>query len=267
MTTSTKPTLLPFTTLLHNSILLLEGKFILFVAVVTIPLLATYVCYWLLLGIVVTDLQNVDSLVQLQQLFSWQSSRPYLIIAAGLFITVVTIFGLLGGPVVATYNEHITWRTIVPRTLRYVLAYIRLTLLVGLCLLGVLLISYALATVVVGIAGLLRRDYLDITYYSIIPLFPNVMLLFGSLFFIFTPYVLVSQEQPQAWKALLISARLVKRHFWGVLVRVGLAIALISILASVLQFIPLVGVPLALILSSITLTAYNYILYQHLINI
>ena len=267
MTTSSKSTLLPFTTLLHNSVLLLERKFVLFVAVVTIPLLLTYVCYWLLLGVVVTDLQSVNSLVQLQQLFSWQSSRPYLIIAAGLFITIVTIFGLLGGPVVATYNEHITWRTIVPRTLRYVLAYVRLTILVGLCLLGVLLMSYALATLVIGVVGFIQRDYLDAMYNSIIPLFPNLMLLFGSLFFIFTPYILVSQEQPQAWQALLISVRLVKRHFWGVLIRVGLVITLISILASVLQFIPLVGIPLALILSSITLTAYNYILYQHLINI
>lgn len=262
-----KKNLLPFTTLLHNTLLLLEEKFLLFVAVATIPLLATYVCYWLVLGVLMTDLQSVTSFAQLQQLFSWNSSAPYLIIFASLFITIVTIFGLLGTPIVATYNQHITWRTVVPRILRYVLPYIRLTLLTGLCLFGVVLLSYALATIVIGVTGLIQREYLDPFYSAVIPLFPNLMVLFSGLFFIFTPYVLVSQERGQAWPAMLTSVRLVRRHFWGIVVRVGLVIALLSILASVLQFIPVVGVALALILSNITLTAYNYILYQHLINI
>lgn len=267
MTTSPKATLLPFSTLLHNTVLLLEEKFVLFVAVVTIPLLATYVCYWLLLGIVLTDLQTIHSFVQLQQLFSWNSGTPYLIIAAGTFITVITIFGLLGGPIVATYNAHITWRTIVPRTLRYVFPYIRLTLFIGLCLFGVILLSYALATLVVGVTGLIHRPYFDVTYTAIIPLFPNLMVLLSGIFFIFTPYVLVSQERANAWNALLTSVRLVKKHFWGTLVRMGLVIALVFILASVLQFIPLVGIPLALIISNITITAYTYILYQNLLEL
>ncbi len=260
-----KSTLLPFSTLLYNAILLIERRFVLFLAVITIPLITTYFCYWLLLGILLIDLRNVQSITQLQQLFSWDNSTPYLIIFSGLFIMVVTLFGLIGGPVVATYNDHIHWRTIIPRIAHYVLPYVLLTVLIGFCLFGVLLLSYAVTTIVVSIAGLIRPSFLDPTYTVLIPLLPNSILLISGIFFIFAPYVLVSHEQPKAWLALLSSVRLVKHHFWFVTFRVSIVSALLAILSSVLQFIPIVGLWLAVIISSIVLTAYNYVLYQNLL--
>jgi hypothetical protein len=255
--------MLPFSTLLRNALLLFEEKIMLFVAVTAIPLFVSYAIYWLLLNKIINTLATVHSVEQLQAMFSLNSSTTYLSSAAFLVIALINIFGLIANPIVASYNKHITWKTIIPESAKFFFSYIGLTILISLSLFGILIVSYLVCTIIASIFGYINHSYLNTVFFLLIPLVPNVLVLFSGIFFVFAPFALVT-NQAGAWAALLTSWRLVKQHFFGIVIRLGLILIILILLTTLLQFIPLVGWSLAILISNITLTVFNYTLYLHL---
>jgi hypothetical protein len=225
--------------------------------------LLRYAIYWFLLNKIISTFIATNSIAQLQTMFALNSANTYLIIAAILVIIVINIFGLIANPIVASYNKHITWKTIIPESAKFFFSYIGLTLLISLTLFGILVLSYFICTLIVGIFGYINHAYFTTVFSTLIPLVPSLISLFSGIFFIFAPYALVN-NQTGAWPALLTSGHLVKQNLFGVVVRLGLLLIILALLSSILQFIPLFGWSLAIMISNITLTVFNYTLYLHL---
>lgn len=260
----THASMMPLSQLLHDTAAFLSDYFLELLFATALPLIISYILVWTALGKFINDFNLTQSWEQLVQLFSLANPSSIFAIAVVLVVGVVNILGLIAGPLVAVHHKSITVRTIFPQTLPYFGPYLVLSIITGLASSIILLASHIVIAIIITAVGMYQSDWIAPVQNSLVTILPAVGLLGLALLLTFAPFVLIDQQRG-AWHAFTASIELVLHHFWAVVIRLGLIGVSVYMMGFVLKFIPLLGYPLALLLGTIILTAYNYILYQHLV--
>jgi len=255
---------MPLSQLLHATVTFLSEYFLELLFATALPLIISYILIWTALGRFINDFNIVQSWEQLVQLFSLANPSSIFVIAVLVVVGVVNILGLIAGPLVALHHKSITVRTIFPQALPYFGSYVLLSIIIGLAGIIVVLISHIVIAIIITAVGIYQIDWINPVQNSLVTILPTAGLVGLAFLLTFAPYVLIDQQRG-AWQAFTTSIELVLHHFWAVLIRLGLVGLSVYMLGFVLKFIPLLGYPLALLLGTIILTAYNYILYQQLV--
>lgn len=254
-------TMLPFSSLLRHTFGLLEKYFWHFFVSAVLPLLLFYFIYWVLLAILVGSFHSTQSINDLIALISFHTSTSYIILFFITLLSLVSILGLITVPVAAVHHRTISVIDIFRKSLHYIGSYVLMIIIMGLLLIPVLLLGYFLLTIVLIILGSMHRDWIDIWYNNLAYWIPSGLITVASFFFMFAPFILVEKDQG-AWHAVKNSILLVAHHFWGLAIRSVIVVLALGITTFVIFYIPVVGFALSVLINTLLLTAYNYILYQ-----
>jgi hypothetical protein len=207
------------------------------------------------------EVQQTTSFEQLANVFSFSSPTAYMLMLAALAGFVVQILALIAGPLVMIERDTITIKKIFPRTMEYFFRYVRLIVLLACAITILFLISYLLITIITVIAGMVSLNYIDPTLSVLAAVIPNVALFVMAVFFVFAPFILL-QDQSSAYQALVLSAVLVRPHFWMIMLRLVLVLTCVFVIGVALSFIPYIGLPLSGLVGSCLMTVYTYVLYE-----
>lgn len=245
----------------HRSFYFFEHYFPQLLFAVALPTIISLIIFWTGVGVTLIQLNTITSIDELAQLFSWGSPTTYMFFMMAIVLFCLNILGLIAAPLVMVEHERIRISEIVPRTLPYFFAYLRLGVLVVLTMAVLYVISYLLITIISSVAGFIDVNYLDSTFSILAKIIPNVAIVLMAIFFMFSPYVLVQQNKG-AYHALMTSARLVRLHWWPIILRLAIVLSCVFMLGFLLLFIPFIGYGLSLFVSALIMIVYNYVLYE-----
>lgn len=252
-----------FSESLRATFVVLEHSLLSFVVVVAVPLMLSYVLFLISLGLLLNDVQSTQTLAEFTALFSWKNPTVYFVILGLLISFLNNIIGLIGAPLVAMDNGNSNIRTIFPRTLRFVGAFLSFLLLSLVLLLIVMVISHVIIAIILLIAGLINLTWIDLIDPIVETYVPSLFLALASLFLIFVPFLII-ERGGYPWKAFRTSVNLVWQNFTSIFIREIIIVTLVSLLTYLMQVIPFIGTPLAILFSTIIITSYNYVIFRSL---
>ena len=253
--------MLSFSDLIQKTFHLIEKHFLEFLFAVAVPIFIAYVMLWVGSSVFVTDFNSVQNFSDLAALFSFENRTLGIVILSLVITGFANIIGLIAVPLVAIEHETITMKKIFPRTLRYFGSYVVMLILIGIGLLLLLILAHLLLFIVSIVLALIDINLLNTWSADIELWITNISLGLGILFITFAPFYLI-EKKSGAWQALKHSVLLVGNHFWGILIRAALGLVGIVLIVFVLQFIPIIGGPLGIIVGALLLTPYHYIMYK-----
>lgn len=251
----------PLSQSFHRAAFFLSEYFPQILFAVALPTLISLIIFWTGFGVTLAEITHVTNFAQLTQLFSWASPTTYMLIMMGLILFALDIIGLIAGPLVLIQHGRITLSQILPKTLTYFFAYLRLGILVALAMILLYVILYLVITILTIIIGLINYSYLEPTFTTLAGVLPNVGIVVMAIFFMFAPFALIQYNQG-AYQALAASAGLVRAHFWPIVLRLALVISCVVLIDFLLLFIPYVGYGLSFFFSTLVITTYNYVLFE-----
>lgn len=262
-TKQTHYTMKSFSTLLHDTAELIEKYFLEFLFATAVPFMFSYIFLWISSGLFINEFNKISNFNQLKELFAWDNRLLYLILILLVTIGFLNILGLIANPIVAVLQKKITIRNIFPTAMKYFGSYLWMLIIMSMIMLLLLIIGHLSVVLISIIVGIISVSLLDSIQIHLVNWIPSSLMMLGSLFFILTPYILIEKNNG-AWQAIKTGATFVIHHFWSVLIREILLLISLSVMVFILQFVPLVGSFIAILLTSIILTAYNYIIYKDL---
>lgn len=236
---------------------ILSDHFLKFLFVTAIPLLVTYIFYWSTIGSFVFSTKILENPAEI---FSAKSGFVYFAIIAALIIFIVQIIGAIALLVTTVNHSNVKLTEIIYKSLDFFWSFVLLGIYFLIILVLGMLFGYILLAVLGALIGLLSLDYLDIFFNSFISI-PALITIIMAFFLVFAPYLLID-GQAKAWESMRKSFHLVKNYFWQIVIRLLIAYAIITTVAFILSFIPVVGASLAALISLPILTIYTYVLYQ-----
>jgi hypothetical protein len=177
-------------------------------------------------------------------------------------IVVVQTLGVIA--LIYTVVEHETVAIVhaFEHALPYFFRFIVVSISVVVVSLFGLVVGFIPVLIAGIIAGAISLDLLNTTFDWLTLIAPIFSAIF-STFFIFAPYILVSKNC-SVRTALRESPRLVRDHFWETAIRLSLFYSVVTIVVLVLQYIPMVGPLISLVVITPFTVVYLYTLYQHL---
>ncbi len=253
-----------FSSLIQNSFAFLEVYFLELLFAVSLPLIVTYLFAWTTSGMYINKINAITNYQQLLDLFSLQSGINYFAIIAVLVIAVTSLIGLISAPLVAVKHKDLTIRTIFPETLKYFWSFLGFAVLASVAYIIFFLIGSIINIIIAIVIGLFSVDLLNQWQAYFGTVIPTLFTLIAVMLLVFGPYVLIDKHEGP-WHAVITSIELVFKHFWGILIRLFVMLIPLTVIVLLLQFVPIVGFPLASILGLIISTAYIYTMYQDLI--
>ncbi|MBI2415304.1 MAG: hypothetical protein HYV33_01425 [Candidatus Kerfeldbacteria bacterium] len=252
-----------FSDLLHRSIRLLEHTMPVFLVAVAVPLLLSYSIFVLGVGLLINDVSTVQTYQDLVNIFSLDNPTLYYILIITMVAAVINIIGLLAAPVAAVRHDHVSVKNIFQTTLSYFWSYV-MVLLITVVLFGIAIIaSFVLVAGIMILIGLVDRSAIDVWYPYLATYIPSLAIGVVAFGVMFAPYHLVEQRAG-AWAAIRTSIQVVRGQWVGLLIRELILLLSLSVITFIIQFIPVVGTALGILISTIILTTYNYILYSEL---
>lgn len=253
--------MISFTKLLHDTFSLLEKHFLEFLFAVAFPLIIFFMFIWSIVAMFTADINAVTNYQELLQTFSLSNGTTVFALLSLILISFVNIVGFIAAPLVAVQHDTIAIRKIFPTAMKYFSSGLMMIIMMSIIYFLLLIIGYVFVTVLLTIIAFINVDIVPNVQTVLTNVIPSGLVLLATFSFTFAPYILVDKN-PGAWNAIIESIGLVKKHFWPLLFRMAILILLLSVVLFIIQFIPLIGSPLATILGAIIITAYNYILYR-----
>lgn len=260
---TTKTQMMSFSKTLHETAALLEEHFLELLFAVALPLIVFFTFFWAVMGMVIVEINATTSYQELLNVFNLENSTIVFAGLAFLLIAFVNILGFVAAPLVAVQHKTITVRKIFPTAMKYFWPAVLMVVMMSIIYFLVIVVSFMFVTVLLTIIAMVNLDAVATAQILLSNTIPTISILLTTLLFTFAPYILVDKNQG-AWQAVSTSIELVRKHFWSLLLRIGIMVIVLSVVVFILQFIPVIGSPLAAILGAIILTAYNYILYREI---
>lgn len=245
----------------HRAAYFFEHNFPQIIFAIAFPTVVSLLIFWTGIGVTVAQLNQISTFQELTALFSWGSPTTYMLFMMGLVLFGLNIIGLIAGPLVMVNHERMKVTEILPKSISYFFAYLRLSILVVLALLALYIVVYLLIIIISTIVGFIDFNYLEPTFNTLAAILPNAAIILMALLFMFAPFALIQHNQG-AYHALATSVVLVRLNFWHIVLRLSVVISMILLISFLLLFIPYVGYGLSFFMSGVVMTVYNYVLYE-----
>ncbi len=253
--------MISFTKTLHDTFTLLGKHFLEFLFALAFPLIVFFTFFWSIAGMFTVDINDATTYQELTQVFSLTNGTTVFALLSLILIGFINILGFVAAPLVAVQHETITIRKIFPTAMKYFNAGLLMVIMMSIIYILLLIIGFILVTILLTIIAFVNLDLATNAQSILSNTIPSLLILIATFLFTFAPYVLIDKKSG-AWNAIVESVGLVKKHFWPLLLRMGLLVLLLSVVLFIVQFVPVIGSPLATVLGAIIVTAYNYILYR-----
>lgn len=253
--------MISFTKTLHDTFTLLGKHFLEFLFAVAFPLIVFFLFFWSIVGMFTADINEATSYQELIQTFSLSNGTTVFALLSLILIGFINIVGFIAAPLVAVQHDTITIRQIFPTAMKYFNSGLLMIIMISVIYFLLLIIGFTLVTIILTVIAFINLDLATSAQTILSNSIPSLLILIATFLFTFAPYILVDKKSG-AWNAIVESASLVKKHFWPLLLRMGILVLLLSVILFIVQFIPVIGSPLATILGAVIITAYNYILYR-----
>lgn len=255
--------MLSISDLLRKTFHLLETHFLEFLFAIAVPVIIAYVALWIGSAMFITDFNNVQTFADLTELFSFEQRTLGIIILCILIAVFANLLGFIAAPLVAIEQETITIKNIFPRALKYFGTYLVYIVLFGIFLLLTTILAYLTIFIIDVLLGFISKPFLDTVNVGLTDGLTTLFLTITSFFLSFAVFFMID-KQLGAWQSMKHSVQMVASHFWGVLIRLAIGIMCVAVIGFILQYIPVVGTTLTLIVGILILTPYQYFMYKDL---
>ncbi len=253
--------MLSFSDLIRATLTLLEKHFLELLFAIAVPMVISYIFFWTSLGLFVNDINTVTSYDDFIQLFKLGNRTFVFALVAIITVLFVDILAFIAAPLVLVKHKTITISTIFPSAIKYLGQYVWMIIIMGTIYLLLTILTYIAIFVAILVIGLFDISLVNTWAEALSNVMPTIIIALLTLFFMFSPYMLLNKDT-NAWQAITGSIGLVKKHFWGLLIREAILLINLFVISFIIQFVPIVGYPLAALISSILVITYNYVLYN-----
>ncbi|MFH1425818.1 MAG: hypothetical protein ABIG66_00075 [Candidatus Kerfeldbacteria bacterium] len=243
----------------HDSIELYIKRFLTLVGVALVPNLITYI---LILSLRASVISSIARLNEIQDYFSLSNVNLYIAFLIFAIIIVVYILGVIALTWTVINHEKATILGAFEHSLAYFWRFVAQSIALALITTAGLLAGYLIVALIGVVLGNFSVELIN-DWLGWLTLLPLLVSSIFSAFFLFAVYSIIDKDNSTT-KALQHSFRMVRTHFWAVIVRVVLIYIFIYVLVFVLNLIPYVGNAFALLIVLPFAVVYLYVLYKNL---
>lgn len=186
-------------------------------------------------------------------------------IAVTLLVAGVQIFFSVVNVQILAQKKETTWVQLIYNSMERFWPTVLLAFVVSLVLGLITVITELIATILDIGTAFLSQSFFNAGGFSFILILSSIFLLFASLFFMYTPFLVIIEETTLL-DAVRANIALLRGRFFRTLWHTIILYFAILGLTLILQFIPYIGSFITLLLAPVILLAYIFTMYTKLKN-
>lgn len=243
----------------HQTWRIFSGHFLKFMAITIIPILIFNLIYWLGIG---STILSLDGLSNPLEFFNFSNGYFYFLIILLIMAIFINIIGAIALFVVAgKYNEYNIW-AVFKKSVEFFWGFVWMSIIIGIIQLIGLIVGYLLLAAISSIIGLINPEIMKYIFDYLL-IIPVIVVGILSIFLTFAPFCLILRGK-NGWTSVKLSFKLIRGHFWAVVIRLFIAYIVVSLIMLSLGFIPAVGIALGALICLPFLIIYIMILFNNL---
>lgn len=257
--TNTHQQVVSITDSYHRTAELYIGYFKKFFGVAAIPAFITVVLGF---SVEVSVIAGFARLTNVMDFFNTTNSHFIVSLLIVLTIALVQGIGVIAMTYMAVHYEHTAVHGAFEHALAFFWRFLGLGAVVLLASIVGLVVGFVVVVIIAIPIGIYSIDAMN-TSFNTLTIIPLITSSLATSFFLFAPYSMIDNNS-SITKALQHSIRLVRGHFWPVIIRFVLMYAILTICILALRLLAPVGNILFLLFISPLLVIYLSVLYQHM---